>query len=348
MSLLNKTEKQVKEEVLTIAKEETGLSNFKSTGVLRRLVETIFRVTWSLYSVYLNDIYRQTNLGSASGTWLRLWGVMLGVKPKVATKTVGSLSGVTYAAGKVAQGVWIEAIGTKLRFKVAKDTSFTPGKVSIPVESEFPGAKYNIAAGTPMRSTRVIAGLRDITVPADWITDAAIDDESDKGYRARITAKWLSVGEGNPTARYEALAASVRGVAQSAVIRAPRGWGSLDLLITSAAGPPSTALINAVKAALKGKEMMGRDFLVRGPHLTNVAIKVEFAGDYTPAEVSVAIRTWVLTLGIGQALEVRHLYSTAVENFDFTLYRVVTPVGNTSTPKYGKIFPVVTAIRVVA
>lgn len=348
MTLLNKTEKQVKAEVLKIAKEETGLTNFKSTGVLRRIVETIFRVIWNLYSLYLNDIYKQANLDTATGTWLRLWGVMLGVKPKGATKTVGSLSGATYAAGSVAKGVWIEVIGTKLRFKTAKDTSFTPGKIPIPVESEFPGAKYNIAAGTQVRSTRVIAGLRDITVPADWITDAAIDDESDNNYRARIKAKWLSVGEGNPTARYKALATSVRGVVQSAVVRTPRGWGSLDLLITSAAGSPSAALINAVKDALKGKEMMGRDFLVRGPHLTNVAIKVEFAGDYTPAEVSGAIRTWVLTLGIGQALEVRHLYSKAVEIFDFTLYRVVAPAGNTSVPRFGKIFPVVTATKVPA
>jgi hypothetical protein len=43
-SWIDTDEKTVREDIMTIAKEETGLTNFKSTGVLRGFLEVIIKI----------------------------------------------------------------------------------------------------------------------------------------------------------------------------------------------------------------------------------------------------------------------------------------------------------------
>jgi len=324
-SWIEKTEDEIKNEIISWAKEETGLTNFKSVGVLRGFLEVLALTAIKAYTGYINPIYKQANLDSATGLWLSLWGLLVGVTRKKAIKAVGSLAGVAYDDGKLQKGTWIVTDGTALRFKVTNDVSFYAGVFSIPVEAEFAGSAYNLVPGTSIRATRVVQGLDSVSVPASWISTLGTDDELDDAYRARIKDKWKSIGEGNPTSKYEYIAASVDGVVSAKVIRTPRGYGSTDVLITSVEGLPSAELLQAVRAALDSYGLVCRDLLVRAPGAVTCNVHIEYKGSATAEVVGLAARKYILSLGIGGKLEVRKFYTEPWSTFAFDSLEILAP-----------------------
>lgn len=138
--------------------------------------------------------------------------------------------------------------GTALRFKGSKKVSFTSDStVKIPVIAEFTGAAYNIGASMPLRITRVIRGLDKPEVKDGWQKTLGEDSKSDSSYRARIKDRWRSQILGDPKAVYKFYAQQVSGVREVKIIRAPRGAGSTDVIISSVTGLPSEELIENVK-----------------------------------------------------------------------------------------------------
>jgi hypothetical protein len=77
-SWIDKDEKTIQEDIIGIAKEQTGLTNFKSTGVLRGFLEVIIRVVLVIYQTAINPIYRNASLDGASGFFVDVgtyaWG----------------------------------------------------------------------------------------------------------------------------------------------------------------------------------------------------------------------------------------------------------------------------------
>ena len=78
-SWIDQDEKTIRDDIITIAKQETGLTNFKSTGVLRGFLEVIIMIVQFIYRTAINPIYRNASLDGATGFFLSLWGLMLGV-----------------------------------------------------------------------------------------------------------------------------------------------------------------------------------------------------------------------------------------------------------------------------
>ena len=105
------------------------------------------------------------------------------------------------------------------------------------------GADYNVEPETAGRCTKVIKGLSSLTFGDGWNSIPGTDDETDDALRVRIYDRWRSLGSGNPPSKYEYLAESVTGVSEAKVIRAPRGYGSMDVVISSADGIPSAAVV---------------------------------------------------------------------------------------------------------
>lgn len=324
-SWIEKTEDEIRDEVFSWGKEETGLTNLKSVGVLRGFLEVLVLTAVKAYTGYINPIYKQANLDSAAGLWLSLWGLLVGVTRKKAVKTAGILTGVAYDDGKLQKGTWIVTDGTALRFKVTVDMSFYAGALSIPVEAELAGSAYNLVPGTSIRATRVVQGLDTVSVPSSWISTLGTDDELDDAYRARIKDKWKSIGEGNPPSKYEYVAASVDGVVSAKVIRTPRGYGSTDVLITSVEGLPSTELLQAVRAALDSYGLVCRDLLVRAPGAVTCDVNIEYEGDAAAEAVGLAARQYILSLGIAGKLEVRKFYTDPWAAFAFDSLEILAP-----------------------
>lgn len=312
MSLIEKTDDEIREEVFTIAREETGIKNYKSTGVLRGLLETFSRIVSKIYQAFLTPISQQTNLDTASTIWLSQWGLMLGVVRKSATKAIGSIEVSTYASGSIPKGSWVSIEGTDLRYKTTEEVAFTPGVITVPVAAELPGSSYNVEDGTGI-FTRVVAGVESVTFPSGWIETPGTDTENDSSYRARIKEKWQAQGEGNPPASYLYYSLSVDGVQEAKLIRTPRGYGTVDVIIVASNGSPSSELLQQVEDALYNHELICTDVVVRGPAEIPVTITVEYTGTPAVAVVEDAIYAHVYQLGIGGRLEIRALYSALDE-----------------------------------
>jgi hypothetical protein len=155
---IDKEKKAVREDIITIAKQETGLTNFKNTGVLRGFLEVIIKIVLFIYRTAINPIYCNASLDGATGIFLSMWGLMLGVVRKQEGKAVGKFSGTVGGVGSIPAGSWVVVDGTELRYKVTEDTAFRAGtSFLLPVTAEHAGSAYNIGSSTPIRITRSIS-----------------------------------------------------------------------------------------------------------------------------------------------------------------------------------------------
>jgi uncharacterized phage protein gp47/JayE len=308
-SWIDKSEKEIRDDITAIAKEETGLSNFKSTGVLRGFLEVIVRVVVFIYQTAINQIYKNATLKGATGIFLSFWGLLLGVVRKQESKTTGEFTGIAYGDGSVAAGTWAAATGTDIRFKVTADVSFTGGSVfAIPVIAEHPGLSYNIGAGIPIRLTRVVSGLDTVSVGEDWIAAPGQDEEDDDSYRARIESRWKSQILGDAKEVYKFYAEAVDGVRAAHIIRTPRGPGSADVIIAAVNGLPGAELLQAVAAALESHELMAFDVRVQAPEVETVNIAIEYSGNASEGDVRLVAENYVNNLGVGGRFKISELY----------------------------------------
>jgi len=308
-SWINKTEKEIRDDIVTIAKEETKLTNFKSTGVLRSFVEVITKIVIFIYVSAINMIYKNASLSGATGIFLTFWGLMLGVVRKQASKVTGNFTGTAYGDGTIPAGVWAFVPGTELRYKVLEKVNFKEGeKFDIPVEAEFAGLAYNISSGTAIRLTRVIDGLDTVSVGEDWIVSYGQETEEDDRYRERIEGRWKSQILGDIKEVYKSYAEAVDGVRAAHIVRAPRGPGSTDVIIASVIGLPNEDLINAVKAALYDHELLAFDVQVFPPEIEAIPIEIEYRGDVSEGAVSNIVEQYVYSLGIGGRFAEKDLY----------------------------------------
>jgi uncharacterized phage protein gp47/JayE len=308
-SWIDTDDKTIRDDIVSLAKEKTGLTNFKSTGALRGFLEVLSAVVFFIYKTAINPIYSNATLDGATGFFLSLWGLLLGVARKQNSKASGNFTGHSYGEGSIPEGAWIVVEGTELRYKVTKKVTFTTdADFSVPVIAEFAGSDYNIGADMPIRITRVIPGLDSVTVNENWLESFGENTEEDDSYRERIKNRWRSQILGDTKETYRYYAESVAGVRSASIIRTPRGPGSTDVIIASITGLPTAALIEAVEQALYDHELMGFDVQVKAPSVTNVYVEIEFAGDADEADIALIAQNYVYDLGIGGRFKISDLY----------------------------------------
>jgi len=306
---IDKNDKEIRDDIVKIAKEETGLTNFKSTGVLRGFIEVIARIVIFIYQSAINQVYKNATLKGATGIFLSFWGLLLGVVRKQEEKAVGVFTGTSYSDGSISAGTWAVIHGTDIRFKVSEDVSFEKDSTfAVPVIAERPGSLYNIGSGSNIRLTRVINGLEKISVEDDWISSPGQNQEDDESYRARIESRWKSQILGDTKEVYKFHAEEVDGVRAARIIRAPRGPGSTDVIIAAVNGQPSTELIKAVEENLHSHELMAFDVQVKAPEIKNVEVVIEYSGDASEGDVVLIAENYVHNLGIGGRFAIKDLY----------------------------------------
>jgi uncharacterized phage protein gp47/JayE len=308
-SWIDKDDKTIRDDIVSIAKEKTGLTNFKSTGVLRGFLEVLAAVVFFIYKTAINPIYTNATLDGATDVFLSFWGLLLGVVRKQNNKTSGNFTGHSYGDGSIPEGAWVVVEGTELRYKVKQKTPFSAGQTfQIPVDAEFAGSDYNIGSETPIRITRVIPGLDSIEVREDWIIALGESTEEDNPYRERIKNRWRSQILGDTKDTYKFYAEEVSGVRAAKVIRAPRGPGSADILIAAVNGAPDAALISAVKQNLYNHELMAFDVQIRAPDIRPVDVEIEYSGDAEESDVRLIADNYIYKLSIGGRFAIRDLY----------------------------------------
>jgi uncharacterized phage protein gp47/JayE len=309
-SWIDKSDSVIRDDIVSIAKTNTGLTNFKSTGVLRGFLEVLASVAFFIYKTAINPIYSNATLDRATGVFLSFWGLALGVIRKTDNKAAGSFTGHSHGEGNVPAGSWIVVEGTELRYKVTAKTAFAGGSdFTIPVEAEFSGSDYNVGSGMPLRITRVVNGLSSVTVPENWQSALGENTEKDDSYRERIKNRWRSQTLGDTKETYKFYAEAVAGVRAAKIIRTPRGPGSSDVIIASVAGLPAPELLASVEAALYDHELMGFDVQVKAPAVSNVPVVIEYSGDADEADVALIAEAYVHDLGIGGRFALKDLYA---------------------------------------
>jgi hypothetical protein len=345
---IDKTDTVIRDDIVSIAKTNTGLTNFKSTGVLRGFLEVIAQVVFFIYKTAINPIYSNATLDKATGVFLSFWGLALGVARKSDNRAAGNFTGHSYGEGNVPQGAWIYVDGTELRYKVTAKTSFTSGSdFSIPVQAEFAGSDYNIGSGMPLRCNRVVAGLDSVTVADNWQSTLGENTEEDESYRERIKNRWRSQTMGDTKETYRYYAEEVAGVRAAKIIRTPRGPGSTDVIIASVTGLPTQALLDAVSQNLYDHELMGFDVQVKAPNVVNVDVQIEFSGSADEADVALVAEQYVHDLGIGGRFAIKDLY-LLYEPLALDTVEIISPARDVQAGESSVIIATVEATKVEA
>ena len=329
---IDKAEHEIRDDIVAIAKKNTGLTNFKSTGVLRGFIEVIASVVFFIYKTAINPIYTNATVDKATGIFLSFWGLALGVVRKSDNKASGVFTGTSYGSGSIASGAWIVVEGTELRYKVTEKVTFAAdSRFAIPVQAEFAGSDYNIGAGLPVRVTRVIRGLDGIEVKENWQKALGENSESDDSYRERIKNRWRSQTLGDTKVTYKYYAEDVAGVREAKIIRAPRGAGSTDIIIVSVTGLPTAELIEKVKKNLFSHELMAFDVQVKAPIVTGIEIAIEYSGDAESADIERIAKSYVDSLGIGGRFAVKDLYDL-YKPFALKTVEIISPARDVQAP----------------
>jgi len=345
-SWINKNEKEIRDDIIAIAKKETGLTNFKSTGVLRGFIETIARVVLSIYQSAINPIYNNAALDGATGFFLSLWGLMLGVARKQAGKTIGVFTGTSYGDGSIDAGTWAVVEGTSLRYKVSEKVNFqADAKFAIPVIAEHSGLEYNIGSGVLIRLTRVVNGLEAVSVNEDWITVPGQDVEDDDLYRARIKSRWKGQILGDTKEVYRFYAEEVDGVRAAHIVRTPRGPGTTDVIVAAVNGQPSDELLQAVRDNLHAHELMAFDVQVKAPKILAIELRIEYSGDASEGEVTLVAEGYVYALGIGGRLKIVDLYKR-YQSMNLKTIEIISPGRDIQPEEDAIIEAVITAVKV--
>jgi len=347
-SWIDADEEIIREDIISIAKEKTKLTNFKSTGVLRGLLEVLIACVSLIYRSAINIIYKEATLDGASGFFLTCWGLILGVVKKQENKTSGNFTGHSYGDGSVSEGAWVVVDGTKLRYKVTQKVSFQADMdFSIPVIAEFAGSDYNIGSQMRVRITRVIPGLNSISVDEGWINVHGANTESDDTYRERVKNRWRSQTLGDTKETYRYYAESVSGVRSAKIIRTPRGPGSTDVVIASVIGLPNAELLQAVRDVLHDHELMAFDVQVKQPEVTNVNVVIEYSGYPAESEIALIAESYVYDLGIGGRFKIADLYKL-YEKLKLNTIEIISPERDVPTDEGSIIIATITVTKTEA
>jgi len=139
-------------------------------------------------------------------------------------------------------------------------------------QAEDYGAAANVTAGMINEIATIVPGVDSVENRADWLISEGSDKEDDAALFERYVLAWQEKN-GCTKHAYEAWARSVVGVASVKIVdQHPRGQGTVDVVITGAAGAPTQLLIDAVDAVVQAKAPINDDALVKGPELVAVDI----------------------------------------------------------------------------
>lgn len=278
-------------------------------------------------------IARQVFPDTADTEYLEQHAALHGLTRKRATIALGSATLYGTPGAVVPLGTEAKTVAGLVLLTTAEATIGAGGTVAVPVQGGAAGSAYNLDAGAALTLTSAPSGVQG----AASLTDATIggtDAETDAGLLARVLDVLRNPPAGGNKADWRRWAMNVDGVTEAYVFPLRRGLGTVDVCVTSAGGPPSAAILDAVRAYLDSVRPTGaNDFLVLAPSLVdvNVAVQVRLS-TITLAQAQTAIETslavYFATLEPGDMAYLSRI-ETAISGVSGVVDRVVgTPAAN--------------------
>ncbi len=284
------------------------ISNFHSGGIFHTMLMIVLRVRIEfveLLRLVLNSMF----LSHAKGVWLDIKAVDFSKKRKQAQKTQGyvtiSRSDAKGEAVRVAKGHVFKTAkdvnGQELRFFAREDTVLQRGVLStdVPVEAELEGSRYNVPAGQITKSLLFLDGVETIANGNHWITREGSDTETDESFRARGLRSWSELAQRAIHDTYVNVCEEVNGVLYVTVDdQHPRGQGTIDVVVTSEAGPASESLLNEVRAVCETIKAPDDDVLVKSaePVVQPISLTVTIPAALNQEELAASVEAAVMDL----------------------------------------------------
>ncbi|MDL2288263.1 baseplate J/gp47 family protein [Oscillospiraceae bacterium OttesenSCG-928-F05] len=278
---------ELKEDTVQALQDEGFvITNFAAGGIFHTLMMIVLRLRIegiTLFRKVLNQVY----FTHASGVWLDLKAADFSKIRKPAVKARGAVTVYRPEAGdavRIAKGhvfkTGRDINGEELRFFALENTVLPPDAlaVRVPVEAEKTGSAYNLPPGQIIYSLTHIEGGCLVTNEENWLSKEGSDREDDDGLRDRGLRAWSELSVRPTAEKYQNVAESVPGVLFATVYDDhPRGQGTVDIVITGAAGEASDALLDQVREAIQA---------IRGTY-DNVLVK---SAETVTQDIAVTVR----------------------------------------------------------
>ena len=293
------TVEEIYEGMVTAFQQETGITLAGDGDMAVRL----YAVAAQIYTLYVQAdwVNRQCFPQTAVEDYLDLHAQLRGLERRAAVAAQGIIrfetdsapaADLTISAGTVCMTAGL------VRFETVEDAVIRAGQtwvetLAVAVE---PGAAGNVAAGAIRAMAVAPVGVSRCTNPEGF--SGGVDGEDDETLRARVLETFQRMPNGANAAFYQQGAMSFPQVAAATVIPRPRGVGTVDVVISTAAGVPDSALLQQVQEYFEVRREIAVDVVVRAPEILDLdlTIQVSAAKNYdintVLQDVETALRSW--------------------------------------------------------
>ena len=296
-------------ELMAAFAEATSMEAAGSGDLAARMYAVAAQL-WGLY-VQCDWVNRQCFPQTAQGEYLDLHAQLRGVERREATAAEGVLRFTVDAAGaadrEIAAGTVCMTAGLT-RFETIEAGTLEAGETSVDIRARAldAGSAGNVAAGTILQMAVAPVGVSRCTNPAAFT--GGTDREDDETLRARVLETYRRLPNGANAAFYQQGALSFDEVAAAAVIPRPRGVGSVDVVVSTAAGAPSAELLEELEDYFEARREIAVDVQVRAPEMETVDVTVQVAAEENQDAqalqdaVEAALRGWFDGRRLGQSV----------------------------------------------
>ena len=296
-------------ELMAAFAEATGMEAAGSGDLAARMYAVAAQL-WGLY-VQCDWVNRQCFPQTAQGEYLDLHAQLRRVERREATAAEGVLRFTVDAAGaadrEIAAGTVCMTAGLT-RFETIEAGTLEAGETSVDIRARAldAGSAGNVAAGTILQMAVAPVGVSRCTNPAAFT--GGTDREDDETLRARVLETYRRLPNGANAAFYQQGALSFDEVAAAAVIPRPRGVGSVDVVVSTAAGAPSAELLEELEDYFEARREIAVDVQVRAPEMETVDVTVQVAAEEgqdaqtVQDAVEAALRGWFDGRRLGQSV----------------------------------------------
>ena len=259
------------------------ITNFKKGGIfyhLCRMLVTIYIELKELARVIVNSCF----IRHAEGDWLKIKAADYSKQQKEAKAAKGYVTiyrNEYNNALQVTKGHCFktepDAGGKELKFYCCENTVIDAGEPvgRVLVEAEAPGTYYNIAPGRISISMIHLDGMDYVTNEEDWLFEEGAEEEDLEDLRDRCMSSWAELATRTIEEKLRNAAKSVPGVLDARIdAQHPRGQGTVDVIVTGAAGEASPELIRKVGDAIEPLKGNYEDYLVKSSEVVRQAFEL--------------------------------------------------------------------------
>ena len=267
------TVEEIYQQMAACFEEETGTALRGDGDMAVRL----YAVAAQIYGLYVQAewVDRQCFPQTAAGEFLDKHAQLRGLERRAATAAQGTIRFSTDSAAATdlvvpAGTICLTAGG--VRFETTQEAVLEAGEtaVDVPARAVEPGAAGNAAAGTIRAMAVAPVGVSGCTNPAGF--SGGTDEEEDEALRARVLETYQRMPNGANAAFYQQGAMSFPQVAAASVIPRPRGVGSVDVVIATAAGVPDQSLLTEVEDYFEARREIAVDVQVKAPEVEPITV----------------------------------------------------------------------------